>query len=106
MRADPETQAPPTDLDFINSLPDDMLKVIISLLPIKDGVHMTVLSRQWRPLWRCAPLDLINKHMLNNGYRKHLDALSQILGTHCGQITSLTMGKFRSNGKDRDKLDE
>jgi hypothetical protein len=44
--------------------------------------------------------------MLCTGYRKRLDALSQILGTHCGPIKGLTMGKFRSNGKDRAKLDE
>jgi hypothetical protein len=32
-----EPQAIPAGLDFISSLPDDMLIIIISLLPIKYG---------------------------------------------------------------------
>ena len=36
-RGELEPQATPAGLDFISSLPDDMLTVIISLLPIKYG---------------------------------------------------------------------
>ena len=105
-RVEQEPQATPAGLDFISSLPDDMLIVIISLLPIKYGAQTTVLSRRWRPLWHSTPLDLIDVHKLCHGYRKSLDALSQILGRHLGPIRGLITGKFRSNGKDRAKLDE
>ena len=44
-----EPQATPAGLDFISSLPDDMLIVIISLLPIKYGAQTTVLSWWWHP---------------------------------------------------------
>ena len=37
-------------LDFISSLPDDMLLVIIGLLPTKSSVWTALLSRWWRPL--------------------------------------------------------
>ena len=37
-------------LDFISSLPDDMLLVIIGLLPTKSAVRTALLSWQWRPL--------------------------------------------------------
>jgi hypothetical protein len=51
------------------------------------------------------PFDLIDTHELCHGYRKSLDAFSQILGSHNGPNRGL-MGKFCSNGKDRSKLDE
>ena len=52
------------------------------------------------------PLDLIDTHELYHGYRKSLDAFSKILGSHLGPTKGLRMGKFRSNGKDRAKLDD
>ena len=105
-RGELEPQATLAGLDFISSLPDDMLRVIISLLPIKYGARTTLLSRRWRPLWNSSPLDLIDTHELCHGYRKSLDAFSKILGSHLGPTKGLRMGKFRSNGKDRAKLDD
>ena len=35
-----------------------------------------------------------------------MDGFSQILGSHHGPIKGLIAGKFRSNGKERAKLDE
>ena len=101
-----EPQATLASLDFINSLPDDMLTVIISLLPIKYGAHTTLLSRRWCPLWNSSPLDLIDTHELCYGYRKSLDAFSKILGSHLGPTKGLQMGKFHSNDKDQAKLDD
>ena len=105
-RGELEPQATPAGLDLISSLPDNMLRVIISLLPIKYGVHTTLLSWQWQPLWNSSPLDLIDTHELCHGYRKSLDAFSKILGSHLCPTKCLRMGKFRSNGKDRAKLDD
>ena len=99
-RGELEPQATPAGLDIISNLPDDMLIVIISLLPIKYGARTTVLSRRWRPLWNSTPLDLIDTHKLCHGYRKSLDAFSKILGSHPGPTRGLSMGKFRSNDKD------
>ena len=105
-RGELEPQATPAGLDFISSLPDDMLTVIISLLPIKYGARTTILSWRWRPLWNSIPLDLIDTHELCHGYRKSLNAFSKILGSHIGPTKGLRMGKFRSNGKDQAKLDD
>ena len=54
----------------------------------------------------CTPVDLLDAHKLCHGYRQSLDAFSQVLGGHDGPIKGLIMGKFRSNGKDRARLDE
>ena len=105
-RVEQEPQATPAGLDFISRLPDDILIVIISLLLVKYGARTTVLSWRWRPLWNSTPLDLIDTHELRHGYRKSLDAFSKILGSHAGPTRGLRMGKFRSNGKERAKLDE
>ena len=105
-RGEQELQVTLAVLDFISSLPDDMLRVIISLLPIKYGARTTVLSWRWRPLWNSSPLDLSHAHELCHGYHKSFDALSKILGSHLGPTKGLRMGKFRSNGKDRAKLDD
>ena len=106
MQGELEPQATPAGLDLISSHPDDMLRVIISLLPIKYGARKTVLSRWWHPLWNSSPLDLIDTHELFHGYRKSLGAFSKILSSHLGPTKGLRMGKFRSNGKDRAKLDD
>ena len=50
-----EPKPHPASLDFISSLPNDMLLVIIGLLPTKSAVRTALLSQRWRPLWRCVP---------------------------------------------------
>ena len=105
-RGELEPQATPAGLDFISSLPADMLTIIISLLPIKYGARTTVFSRRWRPLWNSSPLDLIDTHKIYHGYSKSLDEFSNILGSHLGPNRGLRMGKFCSNGKDQAKLDD
>ena len=105
-RVEKEPQATPAGLDFINNLPDDMLIVIISLLPIRNRARTAAVSRRWRTLWLRTPVDLLHAHKLCHGYRQSLDAFSQILGSHHGPIKGLIAGKFRSNGKERAKLDE
>ena len=105
-RVEKEPQATPAGLDFISSLPDDMLRVIISLLPIKHGAHTTLLSQRWLPLWNSSSLDLIDTYELCHGYRISLDAFSKILDSHLGPTKGLRMGKFHSNGKDLAKLDD
>ena len=45
-----ERKPHPVSLDFISSLPDDMLLIIIGLLPTKSSVRTALLSRQWCPL--------------------------------------------------------
>lgn len=39
-------------IDFISQMPDDILVIVLSLMPIKDAVIMSSVSTRWRFLWR------------------------------------------------------
>ncbi|XP_071714145.1 F-box/FBD/LRR-repeat protein At1g13570-like [Rutidosis leptorrhynchoides] len=43
-------------LDRISSLPGPIIDTILSLLPIKDAVSTSVLSREWRYNWTTIPV--------------------------------------------------
>ncbi|XP_073367973.1 uncharacterized protein [Aegilops tauschii subsp. strangulata] len=78
-RVEPKPQEPPTNVDFINSHPDEMLVTIISNLPVKYDVRTTVLTRRWRSV----------DHEFCSGEQQRLDALFHVLATHPGPELSL-----------------
>jgi hypothetical protein len=90
---------PPRGLDLINSLPDEILCSIITLLPTKDGARTQILSRRWRPLWRTAPLNV----EVDINYVGHMSSycsrLCSLLSTHEGPLRrfSLTYQLFGNN---------
>jgi hypothetical protein len=87
LRPNPVVGAHEEGVDYINTMPNEVLGEIMSLLLTNDAVCTQILARRWRPLWCSAPLSLDFRYL----GRRHLirskelgDYVSRILHSHRG----------------------
>ncbi|ESW05141.1 hypothetical protein PHAVU_011G155500 [Phaseolus vulgaris] len=107
------------ELDIINQLPGAVLSQIISSLSIDEAVRSSVLSKQWKPLWKqTSCLDFDGRRMvnplsqLNNSLPKSMsfdpikvsqyaeaydEIVNQVLHLHLGDLISCRFRHFRQH---------
>ena len=99
--------------DRLSALPDAIIRDVVSRLLAKDAARTAVLSSRWRPLWRSAPLVLVDAHLLQSagdedsplragsGSGSITAAVSRVLEAHrgpfrCVNLTRSSMGAHRA----------
>ncbi|CAO2183464.1 unnamed protein product [Urochloa humidicola] len=85
-------------VDRISALPDELLRDIVSRLPVRDAA----LAPRWRGLWRSAPLVLRDADLKGSGGdRARLEAaVGRILADHPGPFGDVNLSHCTSCGRE------
>ncbi|KMZ66332.1 hypothetical protein ZOSMA_2G03490 [Zostera marina] len=68
--------------DRITSLPDDIKQMILDNLSLKEAVSTSILSQEWRYIWRFRSKFFLNDHT----FPDIINAVNQVLSVHKGDI--------------------
>uniref|UniRef100_A0A0A8YJC2 F-box domain-containing protein n=1 Tax=Arundo donax TaxID=35708 RepID=A0A0A8YJC2_ARUDO len=89
--------------DRISALPDEILRDVVSRLPIKDAVRTTVLSPRWRRVWHSAPLVLYDAHLFPACEPARAAAIDRILTGHPGPLHTVHLSYFFFGVQERER---
>ncbi|WCJ41320.1 F-box/RNI-like/FBD-like domains-containing protein [Euphorbia peplus] len=81
-----ETISIGSDLDRISDLPRNVIDQILGLLPFKDAVRTSALSKDWMEKWHTMPHIILDKEMHKPNWRKLEGMIGYILALHEGRI--------------------
>ncbi|XP_052626141.1 F-box/FBD/LRR-repeat protein At1g13570 isoform X1 [Lactuca sativa] len=88
----------PQSLDRINTLPQDTIEKILTLLPIQDALRTSVLSKKWRHCWKGMPKLVFDDKYLNTSSSskeirkyKFVNAIFHVLMLHNGPVLEFSI---------------
>ncbi|XP_071734678.1 F-box/FBD/LRR-repeat protein At1g13570-like [Rutidosis leptorrhynchoides] len=86
-----ETQSPSSDI--ISSLPQNIIEYILTLMPIRDALRTSILSKRWRHCWMTMPIlvfdyNLVQAFTYRGRLVKHkvVNAILHVLLMHIGPL--------------------
>jgi hypothetical protein len=57
-------------IDRISELPDPILEHILSFIPTKQTLQLSILSKRWQRVWALFPVPDFGQHLFVNNLRK------------------------------------
>ncbi|GJY37927.1 F-box/FBD/LRR-repeat protein-like protein [Tanacetum coccineum] len=85
-------------LDIISTLPRELIENILTLLPIRDALRTSILSRKWRYCWASIPKLVFNdKLFLGYSYENKItnhelaNAIFHVLLLHNGPLEEFSL---------------
>ncbi|KAF7057077.1 hypothetical protein CFC21_064409 [Triticum aestivum] len=89
------------DLHF-SDLPDDVLRKIISVLPMKQRGRTQILAKRWLPLWRSLPLNIDCGEIARSNHGQVGDVLQRIISSHQGDCHRFCIRPFLATNMEND----
>ncbi|KAL4586529.1 hypothetical protein LXL04_011165 [Taraxacum kok-saghyz] len=84
-------------MDRVSALPQDTVEKILTLMPLKDAVRTSILSKKWRYSWTTIPKLVFNQNMILSSRNKLLDkykfvnAIFHVFLQHTGPILEFSL---------------
>jgi ubiquitin-protein ligase len=57
-------------IDRISELPEPVLEHILSFIPLKQILQLSILSKRWQNVWTLFPIPNLMQHLFTNNLRK------------------------------------